>query len=106
MSASARMYRCESLEAALARGAEIHPRLVVVVPPATELDVLHGGRPAHRVRLDVVELDEGARRAAASVLSDEGAAAEVAEPDRAFDLGGHVAGAGLGVAGPAGLQDG
>jgi hypothetical protein len=66
---------------------EIRPRLVPVVAPAPELDVLDGGLAADGVRTDVVELDECTLVAPAAVGPHERAAAEVAHPDRALDLG-------------------
>jgi len=56
--------------------------LVLVVAPATQRDVLDGGRSPVRIRLRVVELQERALRASHSVWGDEGALAIVPLPDR------------------------
>src|SRR6266850_1500567 len=55
--------------------------LVLVVAPAAKRDVGDGGRPLHRIRLDVVELQERALRASPSRGGLEGALASVALPD-------------------------
>jgi hypothetical protein len=61
------------------------------VAAAAQLDVLDRGFAADGVRTNVVELHEPASAAAAAFLSDERAAAEVAQPYGAFDLGGDMA---------------
>src|SRR5258706_11621026 len=82
----------------LAMRAEDQLPLVVVVAPAAKRDVGDGGRPLHRVGLDVVELQERALRASPSGGGHEGALASVAPPDRALDLPRHMAGGQAGSA--------
>ena len=77
---------------------EEHPGLVVVVAATTQLDVGDGGFASRRVGLHVVELQEAVLGAAAAVRPHEGAAAQVAQPDRALDLGRDVARSGRSVA--------
>jgi hypothetical protein len=48
------------------------------VPSAAKLDVADGGLAAHRVRTDVMELEEPALGAAAAAGADERAPPEVA----------------------------
>jgi hypothetical protein len=63
------------------------------VGATSELDVLHGGLAAHTVRLTMMELQKGARIAAAFLLAHEGATSAISEPGRVPDLRGSVAGA-------------
>src|SRR5438105_7796948 len=65
--------------------------LVLVVPPAAQRDVGGGGRPALRLGLDVVELQERPLRAPPAVGRDEGALAAVTARDGALDRAGNVA---------------
>ena len=46
---------------------EVHPRLVVIVPPTPQFDVPDRGLATHLVRPDVMELDERALAAATTV---------------------------------------
>src|SRR5882672_2863027 len=76
----------------LAMRAEDQLPLVMVVAPAARRDVGDGGRPLHRMGLDVVEFQERALRASPSGGGHEGALAIVAPPDRALDFPRNVAG--------------
>ena len=60
--------------------------LVLIVAPAAKRDVLDGRRPSQRVRADVMELEEGALGASASILADEGALASIVLPCRSLDV--------------------
>jgi len=75
-----------------AAGAENQLGLVLVVAPTAKGDVGDGGRPVHRIGLDVVELQERALRASPPGGGHEGALAMVAPPDRALDFPRNVAG--------------
>ena len=66
--------------------AEDQVRLVLVVAPATERDVLDGGRSSLRVGLQVVELQEGPLRAPPSVGGHEATLPAVTVPDRALHV--------------------
>jgi hypothetical protein len=59
---------------------------VLIVAPTAERDVLDGGRPTLRVRLDVVEVHEGPFRAPLPGRGHEGTLAPIPEVDRAFDV--------------------
>jgi hypothetical protein len=50
---------------------EEQPALVIVVPTATQLDLIDGGLPTQRVRVDVMELDEPTVVAAVTFGADE-----------------------------------
>jgi len=66
---------------------EIEFGLVFVVRAAAELDVVHRGRATRSIGRNMMELEEALVRAAAAVAAHEGAAAAIAEPDRALYLG-------------------
>jgi hypothetical protein len=57
------------------------------VPPTAQLDVADRGLAAHRVRMDVMELEEPTLGAPAAAGADERAMPEVSQEDRALDLG-------------------
>ena len=61
--------------------------LVEIVRAAADRDVVDGGRPADTVRIDVVELEEAALRAAVAAVDDEGASTSVALPGGTAHLG-------------------
>src|SRR4029077_7576056 len=65
--------------------------LVLIVPAATQRDVLHGGQSSQGVGPDVMELQECALSASLSVLADEGAPTTIAAPHRALDVARNVA---------------
>ena len=71
---------------------EIQPAFVVVVTTAPQLDLVDGRLPSQSVRIDVVELDEPALIAPVARGSDEGAASQIPQPDRALDLSRGIAG--------------
>src|SRR5258707_1755047 len=60
--------------------------LVLSVAPAAQRDVLGGRRTSQRVGPDVMELQERALGASASILAHEGALASIAAPGRSFDV--------------------
>ena len=60
--------------------------LVLIVAPAAKRDVLGGRGTSQRVGPDVMELQEGALGASASILADEGALASIVPPCRSLDL--------------------
>ena len=60
--------------------------LVLIVAPAARRDVLGGCRTSERVGSDVMQLQEGALGASASILADEGALASIVPPCRSFDV--------------------
>src|SRR6266513_763169 len=60
---------------------EVQPPLVIVVPPASQLDLVDTRLAAKSVRVPVMELHEPALVAAMAGRCDEGAAPEVPDPD-------------------------
>jgi hypothetical protein len=72
----------------MASRSEEELRLIGVVRPAAQLDVVDRGLSADGVRRPVVELEEPARVTTVAVRRHERAAASVAEPHRALDRGG------------------
>jgi hypothetical protein len=65
---------------------------VLIVRTATQPHAGHRGLAAARHGLDVIELEELARRAALAVVADERALATITIPDRAPDVCGDVPG--------------
>src|SRR5512140_3626595 len=78
----------ERVAAAIGGGArtETHFRLMDVMDPASQPNVVESGLPAARERLYVMKLEPAAFGAAPAVVRDEGASAVIATPDFAFDL--------------------
>jgi len=66
-------------------------RLVQVVRAAAKLDVGQGGLATHTMRVQMMELQEGALVAAAPILASKGTATAIAEPDGAAKLRGKIA---------------
>jgi hypothetical protein len=66
-------------------------RFVLIVAPATERDVVGRSRPAERMRLDVMELQERALCAAVTLWADERALPPIASPDFALHVPGNAA---------------
>jgi hypothetical protein len=64
---------------------------VLIVAPATERDVIGRSGPAERMRLFVMELQEGALGAAVTVWTDERALTAIASPDFPLHMPGNVA---------------
>src|SRR6266851_8168137 len=70
---------------------EVHPPLVIVVTPASQLDLVDTRLAAESIRVQVMELDEPAPVAAMAGRCDEGATTEIPDPDRALHRGRDVA---------------
>src|SRR5206468_10295475 len=64
---------------------------VLIVRSAAQPDACLGRLAATRHFVDVIELEKGARRAAAPGFAHEGALAAIALPDSAFDVSRNVA---------------
>jgi hypothetical protein len=69
---------------------EVQPSFVIVVRPASQLDLIDTRLAAESVGVLVMELDEPALVAAVAGRSDEGAAPEIPDPDYALHRGGDV----------------
>src|SRR6266852_9021192 len=69
---------------------EVQPSFVIVVTPASQLDLIDTRLAAESVRIQVMELDEPALVAAMAGRSDEGAAPEIPDPVCALHHGGDV----------------
>src|SRR5258708_372438 len=65
-------FGCLSPEIDIAPRPKDQVRLILVVAPTSERDVLDRRRSSLGIRLDVMELQEGALRASASVVGNEG----------------------------------
>src|SRR5713101_5204955 len=70
---------------------EVQPPFVIVVTPASQLDLVDTRLAAKSVGVPVMELDEPALVAAMAGRCDEGAAPEIPDPDRALHRGRDVA---------------
>jgi hypothetical protein len=71
--------------------AELEVGLIGIVRAAPKLDIADRRLAAFGVGLDVVELDEAAFPASASVMADERATTAVPDPDRALHARGDMA---------------
>src|SRR6266852_584607 len=69
---------------------EVQPPLVIVVTPASQLDLVDIRLAAESVGVPVMELDEPTLVAAMAGRCDEGAAPEIPDPDCALHHGGDV----------------
>src|SRR6266550_1084009 len=66
---------------------EVQSPLVIVVPPASQLDLVDTRLAAKSARVPMMELHEPALVAAMAGRCDEGAATNIPDPDRALHRG-------------------